>query len=361
MAAEDNHSPLLTFAAMTEARAFYEQTQATQSDLANRESSRYERFTYVRLLLFFGWVAALIVAFGTDWRIGLGFFLLTLPLIVAGVRWHLRIKRIAEQARIRAELATGELRAIEYDFSHFTNGAEFLKSGHPYALDLDLFGPHSLFQFLNRTVTAPGKEQLAQSLLAPKTAGERARTQVQGKALSENPVWCLEFRTIGYELVDKAEYFTRLQTWLARPAVVTGRWESLLLLAVPFLTLAALAYMLFVGPWYVGALGFLPAILLLRKYAEIIPREHTYVAEMGKLLRGYADLLAHVSTRPGGEEAAAAVPALRTLAYRVSQLDVRYNPFAIILEVGSLWSLRWLRKLDQWRTAHAENLPEWLA
>ncbi|MEO0734887.1 MAG: hypothetical protein AAFZ52_18765, partial [Bacteroidota bacterium] len=346
---------------MTLARDFYAQTQTEQSALAARENARYERFTYVRLLFFFGWVAALIVAFGTDWRIGLGLLLLTLPLVAAGVRWHRGLKQRANKAVIRAELAGTELRALNHDFSRFADGVEFLEPGHPYTLDLDIFGPHSLFQFLNRTVTAPGKERLAVALLAPKTAEERARTQVQGKALTQDPSWSLEFRTIGYELGDKGEYFTRLQSWLRRPAVViTNRWERLILHAAPLLTLAGLTFMLVVGPWYVGAVAFVPALLLLRKYAEIIPREHAYVAAMGQLLRGYAELLAHVGTRPGGEEAKAAAPALRKLAYRVSQLDVRYNPFVFFLEVGGLWSLQWLRKLDQWRANHAADLPRWL-
>ncbi len=49
-----------------------------------------------------------------------------------------------------------------------------------------------------------------------------------------------------------------------------------------------------------------------------------------------------------------------TLAYRISQLDVRYNPFVMLFEISGLWSLQWLRQLDKWRAEHRDNLAGWL-
>src|SRR3569623_817191 len=41
------------------------------------------------------------------------------------------------------------------------NGARFLDPKHPYAADLDLFGPHSLFQLLCTARTTGGAAMLA--------------------------------------------------------------------------------------------------------------------------------------------------------------------------------------------------------
>ncbi|MEM1359147.1 MAG: hypothetical protein AAGF89_13150 [Bacteroidota bacterium] len=345
---------------MSQARHYYHALSVEQHQIANEEQKRFERLSIVRLFLILALAAALIFLFSSAWLIGLGALLISVPLVAWGVRWHQAIGQRAKAAAIRAALAAEELAALDHNFSHFADGATFLDGHHPYALDLDVFGPHSLFQFLNRTVTAPGQRTLAKALLAPKAAAERARTQVQSKALMSQPNWLIEFRTIGQALKDDPAYFTRLQTWLARPPVVAGSWDILILLLAPFLGVTAILFILLVGPWYVGALGFIPTAWMLRKYAEIIPCEHTYTAEMGNLLRGYAALLTHIGSRPGGEPALEAVPALKTLAYRISQLDVRYNAFAMLLEVGGLWSLQWLRKLDQWRVQHAADLPRWL-
>ena len=39
-------------------------------------------------------------------------------------------------------------------------GKEYIDPGHLYTFDLDIFGEHSLFQYINRTSTPVGKEHL---------------------------------------------------------------------------------------------------------------------------------------------------------------------------------------------------------
>ena len=38
---------------------------------------------------------------------------------------------------------------MQYDFSDFDDGKEFVNPSHLYTLDLDVFGEHSLFQYIN--------------------------------------------------------------------------------------------------------------------------------------------------------------------------------------------------------------------
>lgn len=61
----------------------------------------------------------------------------------------------------RAEVNRQELAALDYDTSCFDAGEEFVDPAHLYAYDLDVFGTHSLFQYVNRTCTEPGKRLLA--------------------------------------------------------------------------------------------------------------------------------------------------------------------------------------------------------
>lgn len=347
---------------MISAPEFFRTLREKQSRAAKEFTQRYEQLALVRLGLFFGWIAGMIFLVSTDWRWGLPLFILSLPLLAWGVRKHLAIARAASAAEIRADIAERELAALDHNFSAFDGGGEFLEPGHPYALDLDLFGPHSLFQMINRTVTAPGRAWLARQLLAPLSEEERARTQVQGKELRAVPEWCVEFRTLGENLNDKPEYFAKLLAWLDRPAVVESGMERFLLPLSPFLALSGLAWMLTMDPWQLGVLAFLPAFYLIRKYKEVAAQEHAYTGEMGNLLRGYANLLLQLESRPGGRpEGPSPTAAIRTLAYRINLLDVRYNPFVIFLEVGGLWSLQWLRRLDRWRDLHRADLPRWLA
>ncbi|MFT7121556.1 MAG: hypothetical protein ACJAZ9_001736 [Neolewinella sp.] len=348
---------------MISAFDFHNRIKTEQSAIAAELTKQYERLALVRLAVFFGWIAGMIILFTNDWKLGLGALVVSIPLLAWGVRKHQKIKRDAAAAGIRADIATQELAALDHDYSTFDGGAEYLQSGHPYALDLDIFGGHSLFQFLNRTVTAPGRAWLAKQLMSPGSEEERARTQVQGKALKAMPDWCLEFRTIGNGLNDNISYFEKLIKWLDRPPVVGNGLERIILPLSPLFALGGIVWIFMVDPWELGVIGFLPAIWLLRKYKDIIASEHAYTSEMGGLLKGYADLLEHIETRPDelvDPSGQGAVAALRTLSYRISQLDVRYNPFVILLEVSGLWSLQWMRKLDQWRDEHKHELPTWL-
>lgn len=347
-------------------RSYYEQIFATNTVLADELQSRYDRLAMVRLVVFIAWLAGLIILIGTNFWWTLAFLVITLPLLVWGVRQHLKLKRLAGEAGVLAGLAENELAALDHDFSHFKGGMQYLDPQHPYALDLDIFGPKSIFQLINRTVTAPGSLRLANALLGNHPEEEAARTRVQGKVLAAMPDWCLRFRTIGHDLNDDIRHFDRLNAWLDRPAVIAGGLHYAIILAAPLLTVAALAVMFLVSPWQLGVIGLLPAIWLMRKYRETIAREHAHTAEMGKVLAGYAALLEQIETLPAdnplaGSSHQGAVAALRRLSYLIGQLDVRYNPFSILLEVGGLWSLRWLRQLDQWRDDHRQDLPLWLA
>ena len=56
-------------------------------------------------------------------------------------------------------------------------GTEFLDKQHPYAIDLDIFGTGSLFEFVNTAQTQAGRTRLAQWLLKGAEPGEIAARQ----------------------------------------------------------------------------------------------------------------------------------------------------------------------------------------
>ena len=51
--------------------------------------------------------------------------------------------------------------------------------------------------------------------------------------------------------------------------------------------------------------------------------------------------------------------AIHKLAYRVSQLDVRYNAFVFLLEFSIVWDLQQAYRMDKWKLRHRDRLPQW--
>ena len=339
-------------------RSYYTELSARADSTASRLQQRYDRLAVVRLIGFIALVAVLIVAFSSAVWVGLVLLGMALPLAVLAVRWHLGIGRAALDQRTRHLLAEAELRALDHRFDQWDDGSAYAEAGHPYAIDLDLFGPHSLFQYINRTVTDIGAQRLAGQLLHPATVKTAEARRAAGRALATQPDWCIAFRTLGHDLRDSPDYARRLLAWVERPAVVSGRFARIMRWAAPLLTVLGLWFCFTQEPWQLGLLCFLPAFVLLRRYGEAAATEHAYTAQAGELLSGYQRLLRHIEETDAAHLGAAS--AIGRLSYAISQLDVRYNPFVFLLEITGLWSIQWLYRLDRWREAHRGDLARWL-
>jgi hypothetical protein len=80
------------------------------------------------------------------------------------VNYHFKVKRKLQVASTYHWLNESEHLFITESKPYYEDGKEFLDTRHPYSFDIDLFGPYSLFQHLNRTSTVIGREKLAVSL-----------------------------------------------------------------------------------------------------------------------------------------------------------------------------------------------------
>jgi hypothetical protein len=94
------------------------------------------------------------------------------------VFWHGRvIQRENESARFAAVNSDALLRATGRFRELREDGKRFANSAHPYADDLDLFGPASLYQRISVAHTRFGEDALAEFLREPAPAGEIPRRQ----------------------------------------------------------------------------------------------------------------------------------------------------------------------------------------
>ena len=349
---------LRIFASVADPHTYYTHLSEAAAVRAGYLQQRYDRLAVARLVVFALLFALLILAFDAAVWLGLGVLLIGLPLLGLAVRWHLGIAGQAARSRVQHRLAEDELLALDHHFAQFADGYAFQPTDHPYAVDLDILGPHSLYQYMNRTVTAIGSERLILELLYPASLVEARRRRQAGQALARDPDWCTEFRTLGGELKDDLGYSRRLLEWVERPAVVTGTFALTMRWLVPVLTVLGLWWCFTQQPWQLGLLAFVPAFLVLRRFGKAAAHEHGYTASAGTMLAGYRQLVAHMESRPGSNLRASA--AIGKLSYAIQQLDVRNNPFVFLLEITGLWSIQWLARLDRWRIAHRKELTGWL-
>lgn len=72
--------------------------------------------------------------------------------------------RLSEQKESIRSVYQKEVAYLNGDFSGFPSGEQYVNPHHEFSLDLDIFGPQSLFHRINRTVTTGGSDFLAKEL-----------------------------------------------------------------------------------------------------------------------------------------------------------------------------------------------------
>ena len=85
--------------------------------------------------------------------------------VYVAIRWKdSKNSRLSEQKKSIRCVYQKEVAYLDGDFSGFPSGEQYVNPRHEFTLDLDIFGPQSLFNRINRTVTTGGSDFLAKEL-----------------------------------------------------------------------------------------------------------------------------------------------------------------------------------------------------
>lgn len=355
--------------------SYYRESQQTYELRYGTLRKKYDRLALLRLVLFFVLVAALIVVWSYSIGLAVAIIVLALPLISRGIEVHRAVLYQAEIAKRRSELAAAELRALDHDFAGWADGQSYVGSDHPYAGDLDIFGPNSIFQYLNRTVTQLGKDRLARQLEHPFSPETIMEKQAAIQEFGPDPDWCHTFRAHGMGTKEGKEgRVEKLKEWVNLPPLLgdekSDRGAIAMMYLAPVLT-ALFFYLLVIGqPVLLAVIFLLPAGYYLRKYKKRSDDIHEQAAISGETLNRYKVLVELIEDRQGssaywqrlhaklGSDKEAS-RAIGQLSYAIDRLDLRYNVFSFLFEIAALYSLHYQLKLDKWREEHRENLLDW--
>jgi hypothetical protein len=148
-------------------------------------------FSRWRLAIFLTGAACSIAPYKLGWyhlgNAALGLFLLTF-LIVA--RYHNRLETRLHRLALWRRIKDAHLARLRLDWNKIPPRFSSAPDGHPYAVDLDITGPHSLLHLLNTTVSSNGRERLASWLLLQPPDPQQWRTrQILVKELSRLPLF----------------------------------------------------------------------------------------------------------------------------------------------------------------------------
>jgi MutS-like protein len=338
---------------------------------------RSERLANLRLLLFLAALAVGAAGLLTALPNLLAASLLPLAGFVGLVRLHRRVeqarRRQAGLARINQEAGW---RLARNWAALPVRPVEPAPIDHPYAADLDLLGPASLFQLLDGVGTWLGERSLRSWLLAPADpiAVRQRQAAVSELAprldLRDELIWLgragAEARLDPTPILAWAE----ASPWLAgRPGLLWfARLSPPLLLTLLAAQLAGLlAWPLFLLPL---ALNLWLSQQLVRPALSTI----RLVAALSDHLAGYGAALALVAATPGqapawrslqarlgsenGPAAPAAIQRLRRLAALAQPTTSQLYP---LIELATLWNVHVLDALERWQRQAGRRVRDWLA
>ena len=141
--------------------------------------NRYNRLVVVLELTAIALAIGCIVAY-TIWS-GIVALVVAALFIAAyvAIRWKdSSNSRLSEQKESIRSVYQKEVAYLNGDFSGFPSGEQYVNPHHEFTLDLDIFGPQSLFNRINRTITTGGSDFLTKELAETRV---RSIDEIEGR------------------------------------------------------------------------------------------------------------------------------------------------------------------------------------
>ena len=336
---------------------------------------RLKWMAFLRLMIFLATV--ILVAVATRWNMtviaiismtGLAAFLFTVVRYVV-------LQRKLRKDETMVSINKNELKSLQGDFSMFDGGSEFDDPEHPFSADLDIFGPQSLFQLINRSSTHPGKALLAQWLAFP--GSDQATIRMRQAAVGElagKPGFRQEFQATGYLVNELPSDKDELLAWVNEPAVFNHRKFIYYITGINLFTFIVVALII------AGVIS--PAWLILYLavpfgftglYLKTINRKYQVLSGKAELMKKFSRLFTWIEneefnsdrmkrlksalkgkTRLPGE-------ATRDLSAILDAFDARNNMLlAFLLNFFFLWDIIQVIRTERWQARYRGELPQWI-
>ncbi|MFZ3132317.1 MAG: DNA mismatch repair protein, partial [Desulfosporosinus sp.] len=151
---------------MQRPKELYEKRRMYYAQRLEKLTQTINRLSNVRLTLFFAGCALAGFFYMTQGSsMGLGILLFTVVSFTALVFWHQKFKAKQKYIQVLYEICDQAGKRLAGEWKSFPDtGEDFIDPAHPYSEDLDLFGPSSLFQWINTAKTYRGREKLKEWL-----------------------------------------------------------------------------------------------------------------------------------------------------------------------------------------------------
>ena len=317
-------------------------------------------------------IIAVVYFFIPDWTVA-GPFVFALLIVFR----FLIYKDIANREAIAhnrelLQINEAEIKALQHQYDSFDEGTQHMMQEHYYANDMDIFGPASLFRFMNRTVSEMGSAQLANWLMHPATKEEILARQQAAKELGTRAEWLQNLQAFGKASSVNMLTYNRLQHWLYEPAAFTWKPLKWLRWILPVISIGITITTIFgytsMNVFYLVMLVMAAIAFRLEKNVQAIHnRLGKMVDELKTLSRSIAWIEKEHFESPllqqlqkEYKQHSSASQNIQQLEKILDRLDLRFNiVLAVPLNLLFLWNLQQCLELEKWKKNHDADVNHW--
>lgn len=289
------------------------------------------------------------------------------------LKYHNRLFYQKRYCELLIENAENELKAIDYDFSAFDGASEAENGNHSYSLDLDLFGQHSFFQSVNRTVTSYGKSKLIDKFLNPSDKKEEILTnQFIIKELSYKTDLQNHFRAVGQmSATEHLEVESFVEQFQKSKSLFTSVWKF-----APFVPAAIIICFIALGQFVdiTAAMWMILYVLLFVASlipAKLIKEKMSFFDKKLDSLKTYSHIFQIIEKESftsqelinlqqqvtTNKSASLAIYQLQKLS---NNLDQSQNLLGFaILNPLFFWNVIYAIKIEKWIEENKDNINQW--
>ena len=363
---------------MTE-RASPEPEHTRRRDAFALEAARLgtvaDRISFLRLALFFVLGSAFAAAFSERSVVMGGIAAAATLLFLVAIVWHARVFAAKERAEVRREIHDRHLRRIAGSTTGLPDGALAIPDAHPYASDIDLVGPGSLFERIAVTHTVAGTETFGRWLAAPATietarARQDAVVELADRRLDTREALEAAVLDSGSEQIDARPFVE----FCEGPKVIAGRpILGVVVSILPLLTITLIALsgeVLPAGSWVPLAIV---QGLIARQLERGVAHAYARVVSRRRFVESYRAILKIAEEMPAEAKALVALKErLNVTGSRPSAELARLELWASLFEVRAqglvhlvvnvllLWDANVLLRLERWALRAGSKTREWL-
>ena len=291
---------------------------------------------------------------------------------------HSRISTRLQQTGYKIIINEQYLDRIQENWTVFGNdGQDLVDAKHPYTSDLDIFGPKSLFQWINVTYTFYGRKILKSYLdRSEKDIILIERRQQAVKELAGKLDFCQEMQCAGMGLSTIGNdpegllYYAEDST-----KIFKKKWMGIVIYLLPMITIGTIALIALdfsISAYIPFVLLILQILLTVVAYIKIAPILQD-VYKIKNDISVFSSLINLVEQQPFANDYLSRLKEnflisnksaslqIKRLHRIIGFIDVRYSSLMyFVLNICFLWDYHCLFSVEQWKQSNGKLIRKWI-